>query len=107
MIKKTVKKQQPTPPGKKYTAKDSAQFVETEGRLKKNVEKWKADKYLDIDNTNLIKRQIDSLDKNPYLKTALQRASTKANDGGTKSTKVASKTKAAEVGMKKMMPKKK
>lgn len=69
----------PGDPKKKYTASDSTQFMNTEARLKKNIEKSRKLRYgsgaiSDYANTqNLINRQMDTLQKNPFFKTRVSR----------------------------------
>lgn len=120
---KKLNKKQPVPPSKKYTSKDSAALVGTVGRFKKNIDAYQKaptvktaggsfKKGLPQDIMQTMRSQADSIDRNPYTPTYIQREKAKAGSGGgMKSTKVASKSmaKAAakKVMAKKMMPKKK
>ena len=109
-MKKSIKKSQPKPPVKKYTAQDSAEFVAVGKRFDANMAKLKP--YTKkIYNTgggyegsriinapaglqNQANRQLDSMGRNPYAPTYIQREKAKAGSGGgMKSTKVASKAK--------------
>ena len=74
----------PGDPKKKYTAKDSNQFMQTEARLKKNIDKFRKQKtdpsssitsY--VNTKNLINRQVDSLQSNPFFKTRVSRMNKK------------------------------
>jgi len=74
----------PGDPKKKYTASDSAQFMQTKARLKKNINKFRKQKtdpsssitsY--VDTKNLINRQVDSLQSNPFFKTRVSRMNKK------------------------------
>lgn len=71
----------PGDPKKKYTASDSAQFMQTEVRLKKNIDKSRKSRYgsgaiSDYANTqNLINRQMDTLQRNPFFNTRVKRMS--------------------------------
>lgn len=89
MAKKKMNRDTPLPssdglfggPGKpKYTASDSTNFMHTEARLKKNIAKYRKQNtdpnasISDYVNTkNLINRQVDSLERNPFFKTRVSR----------------------------------
>ena len=123
-MKKSIKKSQPKPPVKKYTARDSAEFVAVGKRFDANMAKLKP--YTKkIYNTgggyegsriinapaglqNQANRQLDSMGRNPYAPTYIQREKAKAGSGGgMKSTKVASKAKPMTKAKSKSMPVKK
>ena len=123
-MKKSIKKSQPKPPVKKYTAQDSAEFVAVGKRFDANMAKLKP--YTKkIYNTgggyegsriinapaglqNQANRQLDSMGRNPYAPTYIQREKAKAGSGGgMKSTKVASKAKPMTKAKSKSMPVKK
>ena len=123
-MKKSIKKSQPKPPVKKYTAQDSAEFVAVGKRFDANMAKLKP--YTKkIYNTgggyegsriinapaglqDQANRQLDSMGRNPYAPTYIQREKAKAGSGGgMKSTKVASKAKPMTKAKSKSMPVKK
>lgn len=106
---KKIMKKQPTPP-KKYTAKDSAEFVAIGKRFDANMAKLKpyTKKIYNTgggyEGSRIINapaglqgqanRQLDSMGRNPYAPTYIQREKAKAGSGGgMKSTKSGSKTK--------------
>ena len=98
-MKKSIKKSQPKPPVKKYTAQDSAQYEAIGKRLDKNIEKlnkapvrksggMEFSSGLDVDIMPTMRKQMDSMVRNPYFPTAKARdEAKKAKTGGTKSTK--------------------
>ena len=99
-MKKTIKKSQPKPPVKKYTAQDSAQYEAIGKRLDKNIEKlnrapvrksggMEFSSGLDVDIMPTMRKQMDSMVRNPYFPTAKARAAAKSKTGGMKGTKVA------------------
>lgn len=104
-MKKTIKKSQPKPPVKKYTAQDSIQYEAIGKRLDKNIEKlnrapvkksggMEFSSGLDVDMIPTMRKQMDSMVRNPYFPTAKERAAAKSKTGGMKGTKPAlSKTK--------------
>jgi hypothetical protein len=81
----------PGDPKKKYTASDSAQFAQTYGRMEQNAKKLKtwlkdnpqvkkktggaaSDYPFSIDQAkNQMFSQLDSLERNPYMSTAVDR----------------------------------
>jgi hypothetical protein len=104
-IKKSTKKMQPSPPKRTYTAKDSAQYEAIGKRFDTNVKKFtsaptrtlrsgdqtiqtKAGLPYDLQGT--IRKQADSMMRNPYHDTAKERFN-KAKSGGLKGTKSAPK----------------
>lgn len=117
-MKKSNKKQ-PVPPIKKYTAKDSSALVGTVGRFKKNIDAYQKaptvktaggsfKKGLPQDIMQTMRSQADSIDRNPYTPTYIQREKVKAGSGGgMKSTKVASKSMTKAAIAKKITKKKK
>lgn len=99
-MKKTIKKSQPKPPVKKYTAQDSVQYEAIGKRLDKNIEKlnrapvrksggMEFSSGLDVDMMPTMRKQMDSMVRNPYFPTAKARAAAKSKTGGMKGTKVA------------------
>lgn len=100
-MKKTIKKSQPKPPVKKYTAQDSAQYEAIGKRLDKNIQLFNKAPVkniggmqfksgLDVDHIPTMRAQLDSMARNPYFPTAKARAeAAKAKSGGMKSTKPA------------------
>ena len=121
-MKKSIKKSQPKPPVKKYTAQDSAQYEAIGKRLDKNIEKlnkapvrksggMEFSSGLDVDHMPTMRKQMDSMVRNPYFPTAKARADAKkAKTGGTKSTKPApakamAKAKSKSMPVKKSMSK--
>ncbi|MGA0211871.1 MAG: hypothetical protein ACO3JH_02620 [Flavobacteriaceae bacterium] len=77
-----IKKKQPEPPKKKYTAKDSAQLVGTMSRLDENVFKAKRKNFESPSQNYQIRQQLDSIQKNPYSKTYFEREAAKPGSGG-------------------------
>ena len=123
-MKKSIKKSQPKPPVKKYTAQDSAEFVAVGKRFDANMAKLKpyTKKIYNTgggyEGSRIINapaglqgqanRQLDSMGRNPYAPTYIQREKAKAGSGGgMKSTKVASKAKPMTKAKSKSMPVKK
>lgn len=97
-MKKTIKKSQPKPPVKKYTAQDSIQYEAVGKRLDKNIEKlnrapvrksggMEFSSGLDVDIMPTMRKQMDSMVRNPYFPTAKARAAAKSKTGGMKGTK--------------------
>lgn len=103
-MKKSVKKKS-DPPKKPYTAADSSALVGTVKRYGKNITTYQNaptvktaggsfKKGLPQDFMNTMRSQADSIDRNPYTPTYIQREKVKAGSGGgMKSTKSGSKTK--------------
>lgn len=101
-MKKTIKKSQPKPPVKKYTAQDSAQYEAIGKRLDKNIQLFNKAPVkniggmqfksgLDVDHIPTMRAQMDSMARNPYFPTAKARAeAAKSKTGGMKGTKPAS-----------------
>lgn len=121
-IKKSTKKMQPVPPKKGYTAKDSVQFDAVGKRLDKNIEKlnkapvrksggMEFSSGLDVDIMPTMRKQMDSMVRNPYYPTYKAREQAKkAKTGGMKGTKPApaksmSKAKSKSMPVKKSMSK--
>jgi hypothetical protein len=77
-----MKKKNPTPPKKGYTAKDSAQLVGTMSRLDQNVFKAKRKNFEDPSLNYQVRQQLDSIQKNPYSKTYFEREAAKPGSGG-------------------------
>lgn len=100
-IKKSTKKMQPVPPKKAYTAKDSVQFDAVGKRLDKNIGKlnkapvrksggMEFSSGLDVDIMPTMRKQMDSMVRNPYYPTYKAREQAKkAKTGGMKGTKPA------------------
>lgn len=97
-MKKTIKKSQPKPPVKKYTAQDSAQYEAVGKRFDANVAKlnrapvrksggMEFSSGLDVDIMPTMRKQMDSMVRNPYFPTAKARAAAKSKTGGMKGTK--------------------
>jgi hypothetical protein len=122
-MKKSIKKSQPKPPVKKYTAQDSAQYEAIGKRFDANVKKFtsaptrtlrsgdqtiQTKAGLPVDLHGTIRRQADSMMRNPYHDTAKERFN-KTKSGGLKGTKstpkkaVAASSKKASVSKKPMM----
>ena len=122
VINKSTKKMQPSPPKKGYTAKDSVQFEGVGKRLDKNIAKlnkapikkvggMEFSSGLDVDIMPTMRKQMDSMVRNPYYPTYKAREQAKkAKTGGMKSTKPASakpmtKAKSKSMPVKKTMGK--
>ena len=102
-MKKSIKKSQPKPkpPVKKYTVQDSAKYEAIGQRLDRNIEKlnkapvrksggMEFSSGLDVDFMPTMRKQMDSMVRNPYFPTAKARADAKkAKTGGMKGTKPA------------------
>jgi hypothetical protein len=122
-MKKSIKKSQPKPPVKKYTAQDSAQYEAIGKRFDANVKKFtsaptrtlrsgdqtiQTKAGLPVDLHGTIRRQADSMMRNPYHDTAKERFN-KTKSGGLKGTKstpkkaAAASSKKASVSKKPMM----
>lgn len=122
-IKKSTKKMQPSPPKRTYTAKDSVQYEAIGKRFDANVKKFtnaptrtlrsgdqtiQTKAGLPVDLHGTIRRQADSMMRNPYHDTAKERFN-KTKSGGLKGTKstpkktVAAPSKKASVSKKSMM----
>ena len=77
-----IKKKQPEPPKKKYTAKDSAQLVGTMRRLEVNTAKAKKKNFEDPVQNYRIREQMDSVSKNSSTPTYIERENKKKGSGG-------------------------